>query len=211
MIRAYDLIYLEPAQENLAVLFDYTVNYLRVPITSLYRGFLESPIVRKFEQGDFNVLVGKSGIELSREIFSDSFVDIKYQPEGKSEEYWLGYSLAFFQWYTNLSFRKLNQYIKIDELLSMYHPYHEMDLNKFIERITEIYNERKRYTNLQIYRKMLKYSRRALSLMSGVPERTIEQYEQKRKNINKASVETVVALARALKCPIEDLLEIEAK
>ena len=209
MIRAYDLVYLDSAQENLAVLFDYSINYLGIPLQYFYKRFLESTISMKFERGDYTVLAGKSGIELSKDLLGDSFRKVDYQPEGRSPEYWLGYSLAYLNWKTNLSFKKLNTYLKIHELISMYHPYHEMSENRFVERVIEIYNERKHYTNLQIIRTSLGSSRRVLSLISGVPERTIEQYEQRRKSINKANAEYVVALARALKCSVEDLLEID--
>ena len=211
MIRAYDLVYLDSAQENLAVLFDYSINYVGVSLQLFYKEFLKSLVSTKFERGDFTVLAGKSGIELSKDVLGVSFKKLDYQPEGRSPEYWLGYSLAFFHWKTNLSFRKLNRYIGIDELMAMYHPYHEMSENRFVERVAEIYNERKHYTNLQIIRTNLGSSRRVLSLISGVPEKTIEQYEQRRKNINKANAEYIVALARALKCSVEDLLEIEVK
>lgn len=208
MIHAYDLVYVEPAQENLAVLFDYSVNFLHIPLNKLYKRFLQSKLSKKFEMGDYSVIVGKSGIELVKDLTDSPIDKIEYQITGRSPEYWLGYSLAFFQWKTSLPFKKLDKYISINELLSMYHPYHEMSLGQFVERVSQIYNERKKYTNLQIIRTSLLCSRRALSLMSDVPERTIEQYEQRRKNINKANAEHIVALAKALKCSVEELLEI---
>ena len=47
----------------------------------------------------------------------------------------------------------------------------------------------------------------AVAVISGVPVRSIQQYEQRRKDLNKAAAETVAALARALFCSVEDLLE----
>lgn len=208
MIRAYNLVYLEPAQDNLAVLFDYSVNFLKIPLDKFYRHFLQSIVSKKFEMGDYSVIVGKSGVELVKDLIDGPVDEVEYQTDDRSPEYWLGYSLAYFQWATSLPFRKLNKYISIEELLSMYHPYHEMDIDQFVDRVAQIYNERKKYTNLQIIRKTLGCSRHLLSLISGVPERTIEQYEQRRKNINKANAEHIVALAKALKCSAEELLEI---
>jgi hypothetical protein len=40
-----------------------------------------------------------------------------------------------------------------------------------------------------------------------VPVRTIQQYEQRQKNINKAKAEYLVMLARVLNCPAEELIE----
>ena len=180
MIHAYDLVYLDPAQENLGVLFDYSINYLGFSLVSFYKRFLESTMSNKFENGDYSVIVGKSGIELAKDLFVDKFELKDYQPEKRSQEYWLGYSLAYFQWRISLSFKTLNRYITINELLLMYNPYHEMDIQQFVSRVIEIYNERKKMTNLQIMRLRAGMSRRALSLLSEVPERTIEQYEQKK-------------------------------
>ena len=42
---------------------------------------------------------------------------------------------------------------------------------------------------------------------SGVSFRTIQQYEQRQKDINKAQAETLLRLSRSLFCNMEDLLE----
>lgn len=61
--------------------------------------------------------------------------------------------------------------------------------------------------NLQIKRKEQKMTRKELSLKSGISERTIESYEQKRRNINKAKIETLIKLSKALNCKIKDIIE----
>ena len=43
--------------------------------------------------------------------------------------------------------------------------------------------------------------------MTGIPVRIIQQYEQRKKNINKAQAEYLVVLARVLYCGVDDLLE----
>ena len=50
-------------------------------------------------------------------------------------------------------------------------------------------------------------SQRELSEASKVPLRTIQQYEQRQKNINKAGAEYVIDLASALNCDPGMLLE----
>ena len=46
-----------------------------------------------------------------------------------------------------------------------------------------------------------------LARRSGVSLRSIQMYEQRHKDINKASVETVYKLAKVFGCAVEDLLE----
>ncbi len=51
-------------------------------------------------------------------------------------------------------------------------------------------------------------SQRQLAEFSGVLIRTIQQYEQRQKDINKAQAETLILLARTLACPPEALLNL---
>ena len=64
-------------------------------------------------------------------------------------------------------------------------------------------------SRLQEYRRRIGLSQRELSERADVPLRTIQQYEQKQKNINHARADYVIRLAKALYCRPEDLLEVE--
>lgn len=50
-------------------------------------------------------------------------------------------------------------------------------------------------------------SRRELAELSGIPVGTIQQYEQRQKNINKAQAEYLVILSKILCCEVEELIE----
>ena len=50
-------------------------------------------------------------------------------------------------------------------------------------------------------------SQSELAEQSGVPVRTIQQYEQRQKRINKAQAEYLMMLANTLYCKAEDLIE----
>ena len=64
-------------------------------------------------------------------------------------------------------------------------------------------------TNLQHYRKSRGISQSELARQSGVNVRTLQDYEQGRKNINLAAAITVQKLAEALDCASWELLEDE--
>ena len=209
MIHAYDKNYLSKAQTNLATMFDFAVYDLKEDITDFFQKFLQSKISSQFERGEASVLVGKSGVELAIEIFDDEKLAEKYRPVlNKSPEYWCGWALAYFQWFTNLSFQKINDLIPINEVLDLYSPYHEMDICQFCNKMLELYTSRKRFTNLKIYRLNADLSQSELAEITGIPVRTIQQYEQNQKNICAAKAETVIKLAKALSCSVEDLMEI---
>lgn len=46
-----------------------------------------------------------------------------------------------------------------------------------------------------------------LATATGILVKTIQQYEQRQKNINKAQVENIIKLSRVLGCAVEELME----
>ena len=89
----------------------------------------------------------------------------------------------------------------------MYSPYHEMHIQNFVDRMNAYYHAMQPQTNLKRMRQKAGFSQSELAAVSGVPVRTIQQYEQRQKNINKAQVEYLLMLAQALCCRVEDLVE----
>lgn len=61
-------------------------------------------------------------------------------------------------------------------------------------------------TKLQDKRKEAGLSQSQLAAKSGISLRTLQHYEIGDKNIRKAAVETVLALAEALGCSINDII-----
>lgn len=211
MIHAYDKVYLENARRNLARMLDFAVYDLKYDITDFFDMFIKSGIASRFESGDFNILAGKSGVEIAYEVAdlcgqNKRDIKPKYTAD-RSEEYWLGWALAYYQWETGLSFAGIVKYIPIKDILALYTPYHEMDIRHFCNRMNKTYLTAKPDTNLQILRKKAGLSQKQLAEFSGVPLRTIQQYEQRQKNINKAQSEYLIMLSKALCCKSEDLIE----
>lgn len=89
----------------------------------------------------------------------------------------------------------------------MYSPYHEADISKFVDKLEELRRERVKGTKLKRMRENIGLTQKELASCSGVSLRTIQQYEQKQKNINMAGGETILRLARALSTSMEELLE----
>lgn len=208
MIPAYDKIYLEKARTVLARMFDFAVYDLNYSIVEFYNLFLQSDISGKIENGNIRALVGSSGVELAYEIIGDEKHTIKAKyTANRSKEYWLGWALCYVQWATSISFSDITSFIPIEEMLNMYFPYHEMDIRQFLDAILEKYNSRKKDTNLKIRRMQLGLTQSELSKLSGIPIRTLQQYEQRQKNINNANVEYLISLSKVLYCKIEFLLE----
>lgn len=212
MIHAYEQLYLDKAKANLGRMLDYAVNELNIDIQDFYKHFLTSGLCKAFENGDCSVIVGRSGVENVWILYSgqnSKILNIKPRYSiSKSPEYWTGWALAHFQWHSNLSFTEINHFIDIKEVLSLYTPYHEMDIRQFLDYMYDKYFLLKPETNLKIYRTKIGLSQKDLSKITGIPVRTIQQYEQRQKNINKAQAEYLLAFSKALCCRMEDLLEV---
>lgn len=211
MIRAYDKVYLDKARVALGRMLDFAVYDLGYTAPDFFDLFLSSGVAARFERGDYDVLVGMSGVELAYEVLECA--DISYQrlppnyTTNRSEEYWTGWALAYYQWETALSFSDIVKSIPLLEVMALYSPYHEMDILQFCDKMDELYKAANPDTNLKRLRQAAKLSQRELAELSGVPVRTIQQYEQRQKNINKAQAEYLVLLAKALCCEIDDLIE----
>lgn len=211
MIHAYDKVYLEKARTVLGRMLDFAVYDLNYDIAVFFELFIKSDVSARFENGDFTLIAGMSGVELTYEVLEQS--GIKYpriKPNytiDRSKEYWTGWALAYYQWETSMSFADIVRYIPIKDIMALYSPYHEMDIRQFVDKMNALYKAAKPETNLKLLRKKAGLSQRELAEQSGVPLRTLQQYEQRQKNINKAQAEYLVMLAKVLYCRMEDILE----
>ncbi len=211
MIHAYQEMYLNNVQKLVGDILDYGINTCHIPGEEFLKIFANSTACRAIANGEPAYLLGKSGVETALEILEEAAGE---KPEyinqircGKSPEYWLGWAVAYYQWYSGRSFRQIFKALPFSVLRQMYDTLHEADISKFVDiassRVKEYFHE----TNLKRMRKAYGCSQGELASMSGVSLRSIQMYEQRRKDINRASGENLYRLSRALGCSMEDLLE----
>ena len=211
MTRAYPEIYLSKAQAALGDAFDYAVNTCGLPGADFVGLFLTSSVSKRMENGEPSYLSGKSGIEIAVDVVLETtgkLLDKAPQEHfGRSKEYWIGWAVAYYQWYSSRKYSDIFKALPFDDLQKMYDTLHEADISKFAdiaeERLKEYYAE----TNLKRIRTAYGCTQAELAKQSGASLRSIQMYEQRRKDINKASAETLYCLAKVLGCAIEDLLE----
>lgn len=211
MIRAYDKVYLDKARIALGRMLDYAVYDLGFSVHDFFELFIRSGVATRFENGDYALIVGKSGVELAYEVLDALSMEYERKKPNytadRSEEYWAGWALAYYQWETAIEFSEIVKYVPIDEIVRLYLPYHEMDIRQFVDKVNDLYKRAKPDSNLKNIRQRVGISQRQLSELSGVPLRTIQQYEQRQKNINKAQVEYLISLSQVLCCDVKDLTE----
>lgn len=92
-------------------------------------------------------------------------------------------------------------------MLGMYDTLHEADISKFVDTMDGILSEFYTQTALQRCRIKCGLSQAELAKRANVSVRMIQNYEQRIRDINKASAATVLSLAQELNCKVEDILE----
>lgn len=211
MIRAYDKVYLDKARTVLARMLDFAVWELGYGIDEFFAMFIKTGLAKRFAEGEFTLLVGMSGVELAYKVLEMSGIETKrikvVYASDRSKEYWVGWALAYYQWYTALSFKEIVEFISLEGIRVLYSPYHEMDIRHFVDKLNELYKSARVESNLKTIRKNAGLSQNELAELSGVPLRTIQQYEQRKKNINNAKAVYLIMLAKALVCNVDDLIE----
>lgn len=212
MIKGYDYNLLETAMKNLGEAFDYAKNSCNVEMDKFIEMFISTEYAKMFEDGNPKVTIGISGSELALNIFEKCGYSQKIQPTQNkfdySQEYWCGWILAYYQWKTGLSFKYIHSLISMQEILNLYPTLHEANEDKFVDVLNSRIKNKVKTTRLQQLRKNCGLSQKELAEKSGVNLRTLQQYELKTKDINKASASSVYALAKILNCEVEDLLEM---
>ena len=152
-----------------------------------------------------------------------------------SNEYWCGHALAYAQWATGLCFEEIMMRSPAPVLISgcakerlallesLPADISDGDkaaaLKRFGDDFARGTAERAlsgepsdgqyvpESTRLKALRLKNGLSQSALANASGVPVRTIQQYEQRQKDINKAHFECIIRLAAALNCEPSELFE----
>ena len=211
MIHAYQEIYLSKAQSVLGDAFDYAVNTCKMIGNDFVKLFIASSVSKRMENGEPAYLAGKSGIEIVVEIVAETKkqeLQIEHKEHfRRSREYWIGWAVAYYQWYSNRKYHDIFTVVSFEDLQRMYDTLHEADISKFVDivdsRMKAVFAE----TNLKRIRTAYGVTQAELAQRSDVSLRSIQMYEQRNKDINKASVDTMYRLAKVLGCTVEDLIE----
>lgn len=213
MTHAYADIYVSDAQNNLGDMMDYAVTDCGYNADAFFALFISSGVAGAFEIGNPKFIAGMSGPELACEVVLRTFgKQLHARPSentDKSPEYWAGWALAYCQWFTGHNFATLHKALPFSELLRLYPTLHEADVQKFvavaIDRLAQ--SGKSAETKLGLIRKARGFSQRQLAEAAGVTLRMVQLYEQRQNDIHKAQAGTLLRLAHALGCKIDDLLD----
>ena len=208
MTRAYDQLYLNKASRAIGNMLHDAVLEHGMDGTEFLKRFIQSNVAEQFENGNPKYIAGKSGLELFIEVMEktsgESYTSDLIESYDRSDVYWVGWVLTHYQWYSCRTFKSILDAVPFDELMGLYGTLHEADIHKSYEVLDLHFANRE--SKLKLARKHCGITQEALANESGVSLNTIRAYEQKSKDLNKASFDIVMRLAKALKCDISELL-----
>ena len=209
--RAYQETYLSKAQAALGDAFDHAINTCHIPGSDFIKLFTASSVSRRMENGEPAYLAGKSGIEIAADVLLETTgkqAEIEQLERfGRSREYWIGWAACYYQWFSTRSYSDIFKVLSYEALSRMYDTLHEADITKFVDIAEEKIREHFKDTNLKRIRSSYGYTQAELAKRSGVTLRSIQMYEQRNKDINKASADTLYRISKVLGCSMESLLE----
>ena len=209
-------------------MLDHAVYSLHQNADTFFALFITSGLAAKLQKADINIISGNSGIELSYERTTPRHTT------GLSKEFYAAHALAYIQYDTGISYNELIHIISVSDIIRLYDSYHsravsllpwqmsDSDRAEAIEEIKSGFTDElrsafeaaglnslhiKKETHLKEMRLRNGLSQSRLAAASGIPVRTIQQYEQRRKDINKASADSIIRLAYVLNCEPSSLLE----
>ena len=211
MSFAYSQLYLTDAMTNLGEMTEYAHYACNTDLDMTLSCFVISGYAGRFQVGDPEVVSGMSGTELYMAIMDKCGMGLNPYPAplvryDTDFYYWIGYILAYTQWFSGQAFKSITDAVKTEDFMRMYPALHTASEDRAAEEILKIRRERAMASRLQEYRKRLGFTQAELAEKSGVNLRTLQQYEVGDKDIAKASVGSVIALAKALHVEPESLI-----
>lgn len=235
MNQAYNILYIDKARKSLARMLDYAVHDLRYDADKFFDLFLSSGVAELFGRGDVRIIAGMSGVELAYHVLKVSGIDAERTSfrytTGRSKEYWTGWALAQYQWERSVTFTSIAGAVNLNDIIDIMNGYRESEIRKLSEgldwmetltvpdhmsannyndfsvKLDEKLSQSDKATALKRMRLKCGFSQRRLADVSGIPVRTLQQYEQRQKDIRKAGFEYILKLAAVLNCEPYDLID----
>lgn len=207
--HAYSQLYLSKASRAIGNMLHDAVLEFGINGADFLKRFIQSNVAEQFESGNPKYIAGKSGLELFLEVMEKttgkSYHAKLIKSYERSPEYWVGWILTHYQWYSGRTFKSILDTVPYDELIGLYGTLHETDVQKSFEVLDAHFANSE--SKLKIARKHCGLTQEALANESGVSLNTIRAYERKSKDLNKAQFDIVMRLAKALKCNVFELLD----
>ncbi len=208
-VKAYDKKELPQVISTLGKAFEFAEKCLPEGAAGFYRRFANSSVAATCTGPDAHPEIGGSAIELVLDVNEDASIDTLLMNEKRLSKQetrrlrWEAELLCRYQWETGLPFPAVFRTLSPERLHA------ELPPAEVVQKISVPETHESTTTSLARIRRERGLSQAGLAKASGVTLRSIQQYEQRKKDISHAQARSVLALAQALSCTMEELLENE--
>lgn len=216
-MESYDAAYLGDAMRLLGRAFDFADEHLPDGMVFFFTRFALSREAEGFDAPGSRPQLRASGIELvlavcgkeARTALDAALPSVRRKERGWRERArWCGQAIGYHQWKSGLSFRTISSRIAVHDLVRTYDENPGITPMEAEPLLAEAARRAQVPTRLGTLRRAAGLTQRELAAVSGAGLRSIQQYEQRKKDVNRANAITVYRLAQALSCRIEDILEL---
>ena len=208
MIHAYDEIYIEGAMIRMGDMLEYACLDCGYDPDCFWNMFINCGLSRRIEIGDVSVVTGKSGPELAYMVLHDvehkNDYPVPIWREERSDLYWSGWVLAYFQWHEKLTFKEIWDNISIRMIQKMYPVFHEEDILKAVDTMTGMMKPVKK-NMIKKLRLVRGYTQQVLAEYACMTEAQLQRIEEGKVKVENLSLKTALSLAKALGVEIEEI------
>lgn len=208
MTHAYDEMYVEGAMIRMGDMLEYACLDCGYDPDAFFKMFILSGYARRFEIGDVSVIAGKSGPELAYEVLAAidhvrEFTAPKWR-EDRSDLYWSGWVLAYFQWEQNVTFSEIWNSISIRMLQKMYPTMHETDIRRATDAMNGMLKSPGK-TPVQTLRLVRGMTQQELAERANMTVSQLQRIEYGERKVENLSLKTAIALASVLGVSVEEI------
>ena len=123
MTHAYSESYLNNAKDRLSSFFDYAINDCKLKPDWITALFINTGYAEQFERGNPAYVAGMSGVELARAVITKAYgpkeLPAPTNAEDCSPEYWAGWAVAEYQWFTGRRFKDIFERIPLSKIIGI--------------------------------------------------------------------------------------------
>ena len=142
--------------------------------------------------------------KLIKEVFPEIKVDFNSVPV-YNQCLWAAESYLKIQNETKFTFELIFLYLPIKEMYGYFDIYHEMDFSQIVDVFKSRYEEKSVFAVLL---NKYKFSLKNINIVTGVPYETLASLKQRKRDIKKVNVDTVIKIARFFHVRVETISEI---
>lgn len=208
MIHAYSELYIEGAMIKLGDMLEYACIDCGYDLDAFWQLFLRSRVSIGIENGNPKYIAGMSGVELAQIVmeevdYNTDFAEPSWN-SNRSDIYWCGWVLAYYQWYCALSFKIISEKLTLRMLRKMYGTLHEADIHKCIDVLDNMAIINVRHT-VREWRQIRNWTQNELAKRAQVDISQIQRLEYGERKLENMTLKAALNIANALGVRVEQI------